>query len=43
VIFYFGVPTGKSFNIRSEDFNLSDEAEIVPEEFKNDEWWKAWH
>jgi len=37
---YFDVPTGKYFNIRSEDFNLPDEVEIVPEEFTSDKWWK---
>jgi len=32
--------TGKYFNIQSEDFDLPDETENIPEEFKSDEWWK---
>ena len=36
----FDPPTGKYFNIQSEDFDLPDEAEDIPKEFKSNEWWK---
>ena len=38
-IFFYSL-TGKYFNIQSEDFDLPDEAEDIPEEFKSDAWWK---
>jgi len=36
----FDVPTGKYFDISSNEFDFPRETESTPEEFKTDEWWK---